>query len=136
MPARSSAFSNLLSSPLAIFKNFVIIHYTVELQNFYLVPFYNFSLLTLSIWWDITFLVSFSSWSFLKIADIKSLQPSISLNRFLVFPCMVHTLFLCMPHNFCWKVGILNTVMWRLKTRFFPFPRVFGCCLLNLLQFV
>lgn len=91
----------------------------------------SISLLIISIPFDIVLLVSynslllasFSSLDIFKTIDLKSLssKSNISSGRFFrkfllicFYLWMGHTFcFLCMPCKFCWKLNVLNIIIWQ-----------------------
>lgn len=107
---------------------------TFQLQNFYLFPFYNFSLLIFLFgeksfswfplvlcWWFCLAHWVHLRWTSSGIVSLISLFSSEWVTLLYFFACLI----------ICWKLDILNIIMWQLWIlEFSPFPGVCCYCLL------
>lgn len=97
--------------------------------DFYLVPFKtSVSLSILSIYWDITLLISFISLSIFKTDDLKFLSSKfnawvssgiVSINYFFLCMSQISFFFVCLI-IFCWKFCILNIIVCQLWNQILP----------------
>lgn len=116
-----SFFSDLLLNPSS---DILIGYCAFQLWNFYLIAFHNFSLIIFSIWWGIILLFSSSFiHGLLQLFEVglkpmfeSSIWALLLLTYFLfsylwIIYLWIYELFLCMPHDFCWKLGILSILI-------------------------